>query len=438
MSSKIRKVFLAGLAGTLMVLARLTLKRYRPRIVGITGNVGKTSTKLAACTVLRGSAQSASRRKKVRMAGGNLNNEYGLPLAVLTDYERPGGAFFWLWVIVTSVLRLVSPWSKRKYPKVLILEYAADKPGDIRYLTKIVKPNIAVVTAVGGIPVHLEFFTDRESIIKEKTRLVKGLGGGETAILNHDDPAVLNMRNQTKARVITYGFDKSADLRITDFEDRSEFGRPLGISFKLETGKSSVPVKIDNVFGKAQAYAAAAAAAVGLSEGLNLVQISESLADYEGEKGRVKLIPGIKQSWIIDDSYNSSPASLAASLEIFSDLRAPRKVAILGDMLELGNYARQAHEKMGELTAKAVDELITVGPLAKLVAENTGLKKKNIRSFRDTSELLPEVRDLIEEKDLVLVKGSQSMRMEKVVAAIMAEPGRAKELLVRQFGRWLE
>lgn len=415
------------------MLARFTLKRFRPRIIGITGNVGKTSTKLAVYTVLRES------KKRVRMAGGNLNNEYGLPLAVLTDYERPGGIFFWLWVIALSSFRLISPWAKRKYPKILILEYAADKPGDIRYLTKIVKPTIAVVTAVGQIPVHVEFFSDREAVIKEKTRLIKGLGPEGIAILNHDDPAVLAMRNQTKAQVMSYGFHKSADLRITNFEDRSEFGWPLGISFKLETDTSSVPVKIDNVFGVSQAYAATAAAAVGLCEGLNLVQIAEALSLYEGEKGRTKLIAGIKESWIIDDTYNSSPASLKAALAIFNDLRAPRKVAILGDMLELGSYAKHAHEEMGKLARQAVDELITVGPLAKLISEKAeGLKKENIHSFRNTAELIPKVKDLIEEKDLILVKGSQSMRMEKLVAVLMAEPQRAKELLVRQYGRWLK
>lgn len=415
------------------MLARLTLKRFRPRVIGITGNVGKTSTKLALYTVLR------ENKKRVRMAGGNLNNEYGLPLAILTDYEQPGGMSFWMRVIILSSVRLISPWSKRKYPKILILEYAADKPGDIRYLTKIVKPSIAVVTAVGAVPVHLEFFSDREAVIKEKTRLVKGLGSQDMAILNHDDPAVLEMKNQTKAQVSTYGFHKSAGLRIRNFENRSEFGRPLGISFKLETDKSSVPVRIDDVFGIAQAYAASAAAAVGLAEGLNLVQISESLAHYHGEKGRTKLIPGVKESWIIDDTYNSSPASLKAALEIFSDLRAPRKVAILGDMLELGNYAKEAHEEAGKLVGQTVDELITVGPLAKLIAEKAnGLKKENVHSFKNTAELIPKVKDLVENKDLILVKGSQSTRMEKVVAVIMAEPERAKELLVRQYGRWLK
>lgn len=420
----------SALKDILRILAVSTLRKYKPFIIGVTGSVGKTSTKSAIYAVLKPSFN-------VRKGGGNLNNEFGMPLTVLGNYEEGGGPGFWIKVLLKSVLRLIF---RRRYPEILILEYAADKRGDINYLLTIAKPNIALVTAIGEVPAHLESYDGPEAIVKEKARLPQSLGANDWAVFNFDDPAVIEMKEKVKSQMMTFGFNEGADVRIVNFENRSESNKPTGISFKLEVGGSFLPVRIDGVFGSAQAYASAAAAAVGLIKGLNLVKISEALSHYKGEKGRTRLISGIKNTRIIDDTYNASPLSVEAALNTVKELPALRKVAILGDIGELGKYATYAHEKIGKVVYGAADVLITIGPKARFIAEGArkkGFSKKNIYSFNDLEEA-GEIHNIIQNGDLILVKGSPFTRMEKVVAKIMLEPRRAKELLVRQHGRWLK
>lgn len=426
-----KRYLLRKLQLVLKLLAIFTIRKYKPFIIGVTGSVGKTSTKSAIYTVLKSNFT-------VRMAGGNLNNELSMPLAILGDYKISGGATFWLDVVLKSLCQLIF---QMRYPKILILEYAADRPGDIGYLLTIVKPNIAVVTAVGSIPVHVEFYKDPEAVAKEKAKLVQSLRSSDTAVLNFDDPLVMEMKDIFKGKTLTYGLGEGADLRISSLMNRSEFGKPLGISFKLETSDNFVPVRIDGVFGTAQTYAVASAAAVGLIKGMNLVKISETLQEFEGEPGRCRLIEGIKNSYILDDTYNTSPLATEVALEILKDLPSPRKVAILGDMAELGKYTTYAHEEIGRKVYGAANILVTVGAKARFTAEGArkaGFSKKDIYSFNDIEEAKLGVQKILESRDLVLVKGSQSMRMEKIVLEIMARPELAKELLVRQYGKWLK
>lgn len=422
---------LKKLQRVLKILAQLTIRKYKPFVIGITGSVGKTSTKSAVYTVLKSSF-------RVRMAGGNLNNELGLPLAILGDYKSSHGVIFWLKVVLTGIWQII--WTK-SYPEILVLEYAADRPGDMDYLLSIVKPDVAVVTAVGSIPVHVEFYSDSEAVAKEKSKLVRALRSDKFAVLNCDDPFVLEMKNFSKGKTITYGFNEKADLKIASFVNRSEFGKPLGISFKLETEDNFVPVRIDEIFGASQGSAAAAAAAVGLIKGMNLVNISEALLQYKGEPGRCRRIEGIKNSYILDDTYNSSPLAAEAALGILKDLSAPRKIVVFGDMAELGKYAIYAHEEIGRKIAGVANILITVGAKARFIAEGArkaGFSQKDIYSFNDVGEAGKRIQEIVESFDLVLIKGSQSMRMEKIVLEVMAKPELAKKLLVRQYGKWLK
>jgi UDP-N-acetylmuramoyl-tripeptide--D-alanyl-D-alanine ligase len=278
-----------------------------------------------------------------------------------------------------------------------------------------------VVTAVGDIPVHVEFYTGPDAVAREKSRLVEALPAVGFAILNYDDESVYEMRDRTRAHVITFGFGQGAEVRITNFENRMEDGKPVGISMKLEYGGSFVPVRLDGVFGKAQAYAAAAAASVGLAFGMNLVRISEALGFYQAPPRRGKLLAGIKETHIIDDSYNASPLSMHAAIDLLKDLKAKRKVAVLGDMLEIGKYAIEAHEEVGRLGGKFLDILITIGPRAKFIADaanKSGMARKNIYSFDTADEAKSTVQDLIKKGDLVLIKASRAMELDKIVEEI--------------------
>jgi UDP-N-acetylmuramyl pentapeptide synthase len=303
-----------------------------------------------------------------------LNNEFGVPLTIIGGfddeyYEKGSSVWFWFkvfvvgcWQLVLGVVswpRLAGPRNSvvgQNYPEILVLEYGADKPGDIKRMVKNFKPHIGVVTVVGEVPVHIEFFSGPEAVAKEKAKLVEVLESTDYAVLNFDDDVVLDMKDRTKAKVTTFGFGEGAGVRISGFNFKTEGSMPVGVNFKLHYGLNSfVPVDINGSLGKSQAYAAAAAAAIGIALGMNLVEISDALSYYEGPKGRLKILAGIKNSWLIDDTYNASPASTRLALSVLRELPAKRRVAILGDMLELGKYTVQAHQVIGDLADGFVD-----------------------------------------------------------------------------------
>ena len=232
------------------LLARAYIFWHKPKIIAITGNVGKTSTKEATRAVL------SKLPLKIRASVGNLNNEWGVPLSIIGGwddvYYREGGSnTFWIKVLISGIFKLFFP----NYPDVLVLEFGADKPGDIKKLSKFFKPTIAVVTAVGETPVHVEFFASPKAVAQEKSKLVESLKTGGSAVLNFDDLSVLEMKDKTKEQALTFGFGEGADVRIVNFDLRiSESRIPEGISFKLSHKESFVPVKIDNALGRGTAF----------------------------------------------------------------------------------------------------------------------------------------------------------------------------------------
>jgi len=422
----------------LAVLARAEIRKYKPLIIGITGSVGKTSTKEAIFIVLR-------KKYRVRTAEKNYNNEIGLPLTVLGIPHYGRNIFKWFSAFIRVIFRIFI--SKYQYPQVLILEYGVDRPGDMNYLLSIARPKIAVVTAIGDIPAHVEFFKDPEELVAEKAKLIEALPVNGTAILNQDDYVVYDMNEKTKAHILTYGAEERADLRITNYELRitkdAELGDiPEGVAFKIEYSGKVVPIRLDNSLGFAQAYSATAAAAVGLVLDLNLVEISEALYEYESPPGRLRLLKGIKGSFILDDTYNASPESMRTALETLKSLPGKRKIAVLGDMLEIGKYTEQAHRAVGDQVAEFMDILFTVGPRAKFIADearqNFALQNLDgpIFKYDDSFSAGRALDPLIKSGDLILVKGSQAMHMEKIVEEIMAHPEKAGELLVRQESWW--
>lgn len=289
------------------------LKKYGPFVIGVTGSVGKSSTKEAIYAVLKD-------RFNVRRSLKNYNNEIGLPLTVLGRLSPGKNLAGWLRVFWMALGSIWFP--EKSYPKILILEMAADHPGDIKYLTKIAPCQIGVVTAIG--PSHLEFFKNIDGIIKEKQGLVGHLPSNGWAILNADDPQVLAMKEKTKAKILTFGFCEEADVRAMEFKLEQESGlENYGIRFKIKYSGSMVPVFLPNVLGKSTVYAALAAAAVGATFGLNLIEIAESLKSFEPLPGRLRLLKGLKNTLIIDDTYNSSPNAVRAALEVLQEIIVP-------------------------------------------------------------------------------------------------------------------
>ncbi len=400
-------------------LAIKILKKYKPKIIAVTGSVGKTSVKDAIFIVL-------SKKFSARATIGNYNNEIGVPLSIL-GVESPGksiigwmGVLFYGWKMVVFNV---------DYPEFLVLEMGADKPGDIKYLTDFIIPDIAVLTAIG--PSHLENFNSIEHIAKEKITLLKSLPKNGLAVVNYDDEYAKKIKESLKCEIITFGFSNKADAYASDIFMNTENNR--GLTFKLNYNGSSVPIRLNNILNKTQIYAALAAALVGLHLNMNLIQIAEALGHYTAPAGRGRLLLGVKKTLIIDETYNAAPASVIAALDALDNFKKGRNIAVLGDMLELGEETIKGHEDVGAAAAKNVDYLFLYGDKVKFTAERAikkGFDKKKLFVYDDIAQLGKDLEDLMEKEDVVLVKGSRGMHLEKVVEEIMAEPMKAGELLV--------
>ncbi|MBU1146190.1 UDP-N-acetylmuramoyl-tripeptide--D-alanyl-D-alanine ligase [Patescibacteria group bacterium] len=417
----------------LYVLAHAVLKKYKPEVIGITGSMGKTSTKEAIFAVL-------SSKFRVRQNLKNYNNELGLPLSILGVESGQKSLVKWFGVFFHG-LKL---WFGRdpNYPQILVLEMGADHPGDIKYLTELAPCKIGVVTGIG--PAHLEFFESVEKIIKEKRIVISHLKQDGFAVLNRDDEKVYEMREKTRAKVLTYGFNQEAEVRAQEEGTIGEGMEIKGMNFKLSYAGSVVPIFLPGVLGRQHIYAALAGAAIGIIHGMNLVEVAESLKRYAAPKGRMNLIPGIKRTLIIDDTYNASPIPTEVALDVLRSIKLPaeddKKFAVLGDMLELGSFSEEGHKQVGRAAAASrVDYLVTVGERARDISRaalEAGMAEDRVSNFSTPEEAGLFVQGKMKQGDVVLVKGSQGMRMEKVVKELMAEPLQACELLVRQDSSW--
>lgn len=414
-------------------MAKRIVRKYQPWVIGITGSVGKTMTKEAIALVLGDSF-------RVRKNERNFNTEIGVPLAIIGITDQPLSMIDWcgaagraLWLILRR---------DPAYPTVLVLEMGADHPGDIAELISIVPCDIGVITAVG--PTHLEYFQTVEAVLKEKSRLVNNLRPNGTAILNRDDDLVYPLRQKTKASVVTFGFAPDAMVRAQDFHMNIDpwvgdsYTKVMGGSvFKINYHGSTVPVGFTGVIGTPAVYAALAATAVGVTMGLHLHTIAERLSRLKSAPGRLSLIRGIKHALIIDDSYNSSPAAAVEALSVLGTIASSgrRAWAVMGDMWELGAYTAQAHREVGAaVVAKAhAQYLVTVGERARDSARSAvsaGMRQEDVYSFAYTEEAGRFIQNKLKEGDILLVKGSRGMHMERIVKELMAEPLRANELLV--------
>ncbi|GAB4535494.1 MAG: UDP-N-acetylmuramoyl-tripeptide--D-alanyl-D-alanine ligase [Anaerolineae bacterium] len=362
----------------LQQLATYWRARFNPRVVGITGSVGKSTTKELTWAVLR-------QRFNTLKSPGNLNNEIGLPLTVLRldhTHER------------------------------VVLEMGMYNLGEISQLCAIARPQIGVITNVG--PTHLERLGTIERIAQAKAELVQALPADGTAILNQDDPFVHAMAQQTQARVFTYGLTPEADLWASDIESEGL----EGIRFVLHHQSEMIHVKVP-LLGRHSVHTALRATAVGLVEEMSWQEILSGLQDSSVQL-RLVSAPGINGSTLLDDTYNASPVSNIAALNLLDDLTG-RKIAVLGDMAELGDQEEEGHRRVGCRAATTVDLLVTVGARAHMIAEEAracGLAPEAITEVETNKQAIEHLRQIIQPGDIVLVKGSRSMAMEEIVAAL--------------------
>lgn len=354
------------------------------KIVGITGSVGKTTTKDFTAELL-------GSRFNVHKSLGNFNNNLGLSLSILAMEEQID---------------------------IAVLEMAMTGPGEILGLTRIAPPDVAVITNIS--PVHLCFFKDIEGIAEAKKEILLGAKPGSTAVLNGNDPLVQKISSDWKSRIIWFGYEDNFDVKaeaIRRLDDGS-------LAFNLKYGETARPVCF-NFVNEALVENLMAAAGVALAFGLTAEEITARINGLQPSERR-----GIwhylgKNIKLYDDSYNSNPRALAAILKSLGKLRAKRKVAILGDMLELGPAEKEYHSQAGQvLVDSGWDMLVSIGPLAAVMAESaaqSGLTRKNIYMFPDSASAVSEIARIIQPGDLVLVKGSNAMKMDLIVEEIKSE-----------------
>jgi len=355
-------------------------KRLNLRVIGITGSVGKSTTKELTTTVLK-------QRYRTLKNPGNLNNEIGLPMTL---------------------------WRLSEGHQRAVLEMGFYVPGEIKFLCDLAKPDVGVITTIGTV--HAERAGSRAEITRGKAELIEALPSGPegVAILNYDDERVRGMAELTQAKIFYYGLSSEADLWADDVE-----GLGLdGIKFRLNYKGESIYLKVP-LIGRHSVHTVLRAAAVGLVEGLSWDEIGRGLRS-EHTQLRLVAVRSSCGALILDDTYNASPKSMLADLNLLEEMDG-RKIAVLGDMLELGRYEHQGHLKVGIRAAEVADVLITVGERAEIIARAAAenqLNKSKIHSFAESTEVIAFLNEFLLENDVVLVKGSRGMRMDKIVAAL--------------------
>ena len=366
----------------LQTIARFYRRKLNVRVIGVTGSVGKSTTKELIAEVL-------GRRYRTLKNAGNFNNEIGLPL---------------------TLLRLAAGHQRA------VLEMGFYVPGEIAFLCDLALPEVGVVTNIGTV--HAERAGSQEVIARGKAELVEALPPAPkgVAILNYDDPLVRSMAEKTKARVLFYGIDPAAEL----WADQVVGMGLEGIRFRLHYHNEVLHIRVP-LIGAHSVHTVLRAAAVGLVEGLTWGEIIDGLRQGHAQL-RLVAVRTTAGALILDDSYNASPESTLAALNLLNELEGNR-VAVLGEMYELGQYERQGHEMVGMRAAAVAQRLICVGEKSRMIidaARRAGMSSAQIEWVPDVPQAIDLLKSQLTELDVVLVKGSHGLRMDRIVSALEA------------------
>lgn len=409
--------------------AKAVLVRHKPFIIGVTGNLGKTSTKDAIYAVMKDHVH-------VRRSEKSMNSEFGVPLTILGEKSGWNNPLAWAFIIIRGFFVTFS----KEYPTHLVLEIGADRPGDIKSIASWVKPDITVVTQFGQVPVHIEFFPDRDAVIAEKGYLVSALKESGMFIYNADDHDAQKLLGNTTAKKVSFGIHEASDMQATNVR---LYGMPLtGTEADIKHGNLTEHLVLPEVVGKSPVYCALPALLIASHLAIPLPVACAALRDEKKPKGRMRLLRGMSNSVIIDDSYNASPKATEHGLKTLGEIDSSgRRIAVLGDMLELGQYTRDEHYKIGKLAAKSCHKLFTVGIRSRVTAEGAldeKMSDDNIMMCDTSIDAGKDLVSIIKPGDIIYVKGSQGMRMERAIEMILDSTHNPKSVLVRQEDEWLK
>jgi len=396
--------------------AKAVIKKHNPFVVAITGSVGKTSTKEAIDQVLA----DHFGRKEVGKTAGNLNAEIGIPLTIL-GYQKLPNKYYWPVFLLLAFRKIFV----KKYPRYLILEMGVEHKGDIEYFCSIVKPDIAVITSVSAA--HLLNFDSLAEYQQEKISLIYNLKPQGVAIVNGDDENLFKIRSE---RIKTVSLNRpDSDFFVENYEIDLD-----GTDYRIETLGNKISVKSTQI-GKQSIYSGLFAFAVGKVMDLPLISVGKSLEKIKPINGRFKILKGKLDTILIDDTYNSNPTSCKAALEALRSIKhSGRKVAIIGNMNELGEMEKEAHLEVADYAIGKCDLAIFAGPNAEAMARKFGSQGK---AFSNRSELIQNIDSILKRGDLVLIKASQNKNFfEEITKYLLADQKEAKNVLVRQDKFW--
>lgn len=368
---------------TLQQIATLKRNMYNIPVVGITGSVGKTSTKDIIASVM-------SKKFNVLKTLGNYNNQIGLPL---------------------TILRL-------KDENAMVVEMGMNQIGEISNLTKIAKPTVVVITNVGTA--HIGNLGSRENILKAKLEILEGLEENGILVINNDNDMLNKWNNENKNKsfkVITFGMENKSDIMPYEVQLSEN-----GSTYKIDIEGKTYNVNI-SVGGNHFVLNSLCAIAIGRIFNIKMEDILDGIANFELTKRRMQVEKNKQGITIINDCYNANYDSMKAGIEYLAKINAKNKIAVLGDMLELGNFAKELHERVGEEVAKNnIDVLITVGDLSKYIAseaERMGLSDKNIFCYKTNEEAIKKIKEISKEGDAILLKASNGLNFQEIFCKIM-------------------
>ncbi len=446
--------------------ARILLKRNNPKIIAITGNLGKTTTKDFIYTAIRKNLCREDGDSLVLASKKSMNSDFGIPLTILrleTGWTNP---ILWIKIIIKGFISIFD-----HYPyKYLILEVGADAPDDIKNICKYIKPDIAVLTGFAEVPVHIEAFdNDREKLIREKKYLIENIKKSGIFIYNADDIDCKKIAEEMKDKNIilkSYSIqNREADIYAeninTIIQAKNKYIDKIeGISFSAifnEERNNILNIKLKGILGEATIYSLLPSLIIAKEFDININKAIEDIEKAKRTNGRMRILSGVHNCTIIDDSYNSSPKALRHGINIIKNINIKgKKIFVLGDMLELGDFTRIEHENIGKLIVGIADILIVCGIRAKMIADSAiknGMDREIVYIFSENIEAGRETLRILENEieedykkgrnenevggDLIFVKGSQGARMEKIVKMILDNHIHDSDMeLVRQEKAW--
>jgi UDP-N-acetylmuramoyl-tripeptide--D-alanyl-D-alanine ligase len=410
--------------------ARLVLYKYKPKLILVVGSVGKTSARDALYLIF-------SKRYFVRKTEKSFTAELGVPLTIIGCAYGTGTMWQWVKNIFVGLRLLIRT---EQYPSWLILEIDCDKPGDATGLASWLVPDMVIVNAMGAIPSHLEPFQTIDALLAEQKALLYALPRTGCIVYNSDDEYVSRFVGEAVRELGVSVISVSLSGTYTILYGKA-YGREIPVGMTFEASHAD-KVTIFGSIGLPNEYACRLAVCAAEHFGISRAESSTALNQFQALPGRMNIIAGIKETTIIDDSYNASPIAFEQSLRTLEEVVCTgRKIAVVGDMLELGKYSTEEHRKLAHRVASAAQICITVGVRSRTVADELLLLsfgEENIFQTDDAHEAGQKLQEMLAPGDVVLIKGSQAMRLERVVEEVMRHPQDKATLLVRQEPEWLK